>query len=280
MKKNTLKIAYGLSAIVGLVAIGAGLVSAFDIPLNSAPVSLGSGFRGQVKAGNLTIGTATAGQGKLNVVGATGLKIQKTNCTIAPYTGANAWPCPTTVALGPELRVLQLGYTYKMVVGAPAGTVPTTGTMLDVIGAIKGDALSMNYNGGTYYQGSTVNKPLCALPDGQIAVCGTTGACGADNGAFLNSAPTQLCSNGTASFVMPNSLNTQWTWTCTVGVNNAPDQCVAYRALSSSGGNSSGGPGGTPINTAPGTNGGFVPASNSNSGTAPVAPTNTNQQGG
>lgn len=284
MKKNAYKIVYSVSAVLGVLIIGASIVSAFDIPLNSGPIA--NGFRGQVKQGKLTIGSTGPGQGQLNVVGTTGLKVQKANCNAVPFTGANAWPCPTTVALGPELRVLQLGYTYKMVVGGNAGTPPTPQTMLDVIGGIKVTPQSMNYATGAPFPGSSANKPLCALPDGQIAVCGTTGSCGADHLASLNATPTQLCNLGTASTVTTTNMNTQWNWTCTQGTN-PPTQCVAYRAVSTSGpggGINTGGGinGGTPINTNPGGNfngGGIVPVQNGG-GIIPVGPSGNNQLGG
>lgn len=220
MNKKILTIAYRVLIIAGLLIGGFTLTHAFDVPLNAAPHS--GTVRGQSKAGALTVGNATLGTGQLTVKGATGLRIDKANCTAAPFTGTNPWPCPINSGWnnGPELRSLQLAYTYKMVVGTTAGTQPFAGTMLDVYGDIKGDPTSMNYAGGSYYQSTTDRKPLCALPDGQIAVCGTTGSCGSAAGVTTASAPSQnLCALGTASAVSGNLFN--WNWACTVGANPA-----------------------------------------------------------
>ncbi|MEI8224276.1 MAG: hypothetical protein WCG20_04120 [bacterium] len=225
MNKQLLTIAYRIVIIAGILIGGFTLTQAFDVPLNAAPHN--GAVRGQSKQGALTVGSATLGTGQLTVKGATGLRIDKANCAVAPFTGSNAWPCPISSGWnnGPELRSLQLAYTYKMVAGTTVGTQPFAGTMLDVYGDIKGDATSMNYAGGAFYQTTTDRKPLCALPDGQIAVCGTTGSCGSANGVGTTPAPTQnLCALGTASAVTGTFAN--WNWTCAVG-SNAPVSCSA-----------------------------------------------------
>lgn len=234
MKKKILTITYRVVIIAGLLVGGYTLTQAFDVPLNAAPHN--GTVRGQSKQGALTVGSATLGTGQLTVKGTTGLRIEKANCSAAPFTGTNPWPCPISSGWnnGPELRSLQLAYTYKMVAGTTAGTQPFAGTMLDVYGDIKGDATSMNYTGGAYYQGTTDRKPLCALPDGQIAVCGTTGACGAAAGTTSGTAPTQnLCALGTASAVSSGLLS--WSWTCTVGTSPAVS-CSAPKQTTYQGG--------------------------------------------
>ncbi len=52
--------------------------------------------------------------------------------------------------------------------------------------------------------------------------CFAPGACGADNGATLSAAPTQLCTGGTPSAI---SGNGPWTWECSG--NNVTKQCSA-----------------------------------------------------
>ena len=230
MNKKILTIAYRVVIIAGILIGGFTLTQAFDVPLNAAPHN--SAMRGQSKQGAITVGSNTLGVGQLNVVGPTGLRIDKANCLAAPFIGGSAWPCPIASVWnnGPELRSLQLAYTYKMVVGTTVGTPAFTGTMLDVYGDIKGDATSMNYGGGAYYQTTTDRKPLCALPDGQIAVCGTTGSCGSAAGVTSGTAPNQnLCALGSASAVTSNAFN--WNWSCTVGSNpavfcSAPKQTI------------------------------------------------------
>ncbi len=235
MNKKILTITYRIVIIAGILIGGFTLTQAFDVPLNAAPRS--GTIRGQSKQGALTVGSATLGTGQLTVKGATGLRIEKANCTVTPFTGSNAWPCPIAAGWnpqGPELRSLQLAYTYKMVAGTTVGTQPFAGTMLDVYGDIKGDVASMNYAGGAFYQTTTDRKPLCALPDGQIAVCGTTGSCGSANGVPAQNAPSQnLCLLGNASIVT-STLGT-WNWSCTVS-GNTPTSCSAPKQVSGNGG--------------------------------------------
>ena len=235
---------YSILIIIGCFMGGYTLVRAFDIPLTSAPYlkDTAGPIRGQSKPGRLTVGSSTLGTSQLTAVGASGITVSSVDCSAAPYIAPLSWPCPTTVALGPQLRVLQLAYSYKMVVGAPAGTAPTPGTMLDVIGSIAADPVQMNYTGGSFYSGSSSRKPLCALPNGEIAVCGTAGICGADHGTSLVTAPTRLCSRGDPS--IPATSLMGYSWTCTVGINT-PTACSASRAFSGGGGGVSVPPGGS-----------------------------------
>ncbi len=242
MKTPKHKTIYSILIIIGIFLGGFILVQAIDIPLNSAPYVKGTAgpIRGQSKAGRLTVGSSTPGTSQLTAVGPTGITVSRVNCTALPYIAPLSWPCPTIVATGPEAHILQMGYTYKMVIGAPSGTPPTTGAMLDVIGSIKADPVQMNYAGGSFYSGSSSRKPLCALPNGEIAVCGTAGICGADNGARLTTTPTRLCDRGDASTVR-RSLS-DFTWTCAVGINT-PVPCSASILLST--GSGVGSPGGS-----------------------------------
>lgn len=241
--------------IVALFFAGIIGVNALGIPLNQAP-NVGSSARGQYKQGALTVGSSTAASSALTVVG-TGLKISGVNCATAPFTGANAKPCPyspfTSGSTGPELRILGNGsgiggYMNTLVVGAPAGTAITSGSALDVVGTIMADPAPsyLNFAAGTYYQGSGTDKPLCALANGDIVVCGTVtvGTCGPANGTTMSTAPNAntsgLCATGTPAFGVVTQVGT-YGWAC-MGSGGGSN---AYCSATNSNYTGTGNPGGT-----------------------------------
>lgn len=309
MKKYFNKTTYSILILVGFLS-GAYWVTSAAVPLNRAPFctngtdceTSGTITRGQYKQGPLTIGSATTNASALYVDKPTGgLKVTGlVNCAAAPFTGAGAIPCPyppytpgtptsaTTRILGSGSNIG--GYINTLVVGAPLDTPPTAQTSLDVHGQITADPAAgyLNYATGVFYPGSATDKPLCALPNGDIVVCDTVvnGSCGNLNGSTLTppldfTNPTPYCASGTPSTSGLTVAVGSVGWNCVGSGGGSTSTCSATNA---NGGVNTGGV--VPANTG-GNTGGVTPAVN-NGNTGGVIPANngganpgaTVQQGG
>lgn len=234
------------------------IAGAIGIPLNQAPWSApttSSLTRGQSKSGPLTVGSSTAGTSALTVQGS-GLRVEGVNCAQSPFTLAptapGSRPCPyspfTANSTGAEFRLLGSGngiggYAYNLIVGAPVNATITPATSLDVVGSITADpgANHLNYATGTLYQNSSTDKQLCARPNGDIVVCGTStdGMCGSAQGTALtppvNANTPGLCASGSA-VMSQTQVYGLIGWSClgTAGGLNA--NCSATNANQQGGG--------------------------------------------
>lgn len=203
-------------ALLILFGMGMQVLTAAEIPLNQAPWVRDSNTRGQYKQGNLTLGSG-GGSSQLTV-GGSGIRVEGVNCSAGAFIGSSARPCPyppfSLGASGTEFRVLGNGagvggYIQNLVVGAPSGTAITAQSSLDIRGTITNDpaAAYLNYAPGAYYQNSPTDKRLCALPNGDIIVCGTSTTLPTTNGTgVIPTGSTQVPpSSGT---LVPSGTNT------------------------------------------------------------------------
>lgn len=207
MKKISSTTLYSI-AVVMIFGLGLHWLQAAEIPLNQAPFVKDSNTRGQYKAGPLTVGSSNAGTSALTVVGAAGLQVEGVNCSAGVFAGSDPRPCPypnfTSGSTGTEFRVLGSGsgvggYMHSLVTGAQPGTTITPQTSLDVRGTITADPASsyLGYPQGALYPNSVTDKPLCALPNGDIIVCGSTTS-GSSTGGTIHSGGTPVINTGTA----------------------------------------------------------------------------------
>ncbi|MFA6397437.1 MAG: hypothetical protein WDK96_01135 [Candidatus Paceibacterota bacterium] len=77
-------------------------------------------------------------------------------------------------------------------------------------------------------------KQLCADSEGKLFICDFSidGACGASDGQFVTSPPTNLCNSGIASTPLP--IQHIYSWNCS-GINGGnPDYCSANIAVTAS----------------------------------------------
>lgn len=250
-------------------------VNAVGIPLNQAPWSApwnGSTTRGQQKSGPLTVGSSTPGTSALTVQG-TGLRVEGVNCAqpqppfgVAASTPGSR-PCPyspfTPNSTGVEFRLLGSGngiggYMYNLMVGAPVGAMITPSTSLDVVGTITADPAAnyLNYATGTLYQNSTTDKQLCARPNGDIVVCGTStdGACGSANGTTMTPPVTtstpNLCASG-SPVMSQTQVYGVIGWSCLGTAGGLNVSCSATNANQQGGGWTPVGGGNQPATTTP-----------------------------
>lgn len=199
-----------LTSLVLVIFFGMGMhwLQASEIPLNQAPFVKDSNIRGQYKVGPLTIGSSSAGSSSLTVVGSDGLQVTGVDCSAGVFAGSDPRPCPypnfTSGSTGTEFRVLGSGsgvggYMQSLVTGAAPGTALTPQTSLDVRGTITSDPATsyLGYPQGALYPNSTTDKPLCALPNGDIIVCGSTTS-GSSTGGTINSGNGPIINPGTA----------------------------------------------------------------------------------
>lgn len=207
MKKISATTLYSLAVVI-IFGLGLHWLQAAEIPLNQAPFVKDSNTRGQYKVGPLTIGSSSTGTSALTVVGAAGLQVEGVDCSAGVFAGSDPRPCPypnfSTGSTGTEFRVLGSGsgvggYMQSLVTGAQPGTVLTPQTSLDVRGTITADPAPshLGYPQGALYPNSTTDKPLCALPNGDIIVCGSTTS-GSSTGGGINSGNGPIINPGTA----------------------------------------------------------------------------------